>query len=93
MSSLTEEQLERAVDIATKAAIDEITTIKDYLDYDVTDSISLGIPILETDKDGKPRYHWYSDIRGDETDETEAEILRRVLKPVLEDFINQQGEQ
>lgn len=93
MSSLTEEQLERAVDIATKAVIDEITTIKDYLDYDVTDSISLGIPILETDKDGKPRYHWYSDIRGDETDETEAEILRRVLKPVLEDFINQQGEQ
>ena len=92
MGGLTTEQLDRAVDIALKAVIDEITTIKDYLNYDVTDSVSLGIPILETDKNGKPRYHWYSDIRGDEMDETEAEIIRRVLKPVLEDFINQQGE-
>ena len=92
MGSLTSDQLERAVDIALKAVIDEITTIKDYLDYDVMDSVSLDIPILETDKNGKPRYHWYSDIRGDEMDETEAEIMRRLLKPVLEDFLNQQGE-
>ena len=92
MGNLTSDQLERAVDIALKTVIDEITTIKDYLDYDVMDSVSLDIPILETDKNGKPRYHWYSDIRGDEMDETEAEIMRRLLKPVLEDFLNQQGE-
>ncbi len=91
MSGLTSEQLDRAVDISLKAVIDEITTIRDYLDFDVGDSVSLGIPILETDKNGKPRYHWYSDIRGDEMDETAAEIMRRLLKPVLEDFINQQG--
>lgn len=92
MGSLTPEQLDRAIDIALKSVIDEITTIHDYLDFDVTDSVSLGIPILETDKYGKPRYHSYSDIRGDEMDETREEILRRLLKPVLEDFINQQGE-
>jgi hypothetical protein len=91
MSGLTKEQLERAVDISLKAVIDEVTTIDDYLKFDVNDSVSLGIPILEKDKNGNPRYHWYSDIRGDEMDETAAEIMRRVIRPVLEDFINQQG--
>jgi len=57
MGSLTNQQLERAVDILLKAIVDEITTIHNYLDFNVNDSVS-----------------------------------RRVLKPVLEDFINQRGE-
>jgi hypothetical protein len=92
MGSLTEEQLQRAVDISLKAIVDDITTIGDYLDYNVNDSVSLGIPILEKDANGDPKYHWYSDIRGDEMDETDAEIMRRVLRPVLQDFIDRQGE-
>ena len=92
MGSLTEEQLDRAVDIALKSVVDDVTTIGDYLNYNVNDSVSLGVVILHKDESGNPKYHWYSDIRGDEIDDTNAEIMRRVLKPVLQDFISQQGE-
>jgi hypothetical protein len=91
MTPLTKEELEGAVQIALSATIDEITTIRDYLNIDVTDSESLGIVLLEKDSNGRPRYHWYSDIRGDEMDETYAEIIRRMLRPVLENFIQQRG--
>ena len=91
MSSLTNEQLERAVGISLKSIVDGVTTIRDYLDYNVNDSVSLGIVITEKDTNWNPKYHWYSDIRCDEIDETDAEIMRRVLRPVLEDFIKQQG--
>lgn len=54
--------------------IDGECTITDYVSIDASDAVALGI--LK-----KAKWHWMSDIQGDEFDEALTELVKRFTKP------------
>lgn len=59
--------------------------ITDYFgDLTPGDAIDLGVTLTEKDVNGKPRFHWYSDIRGDEYDDAYKAILRPLARAAIE---------
>lgn len=60
-----------------KTKVDGEATLSDFLHYTFLDAKSLGVFTTYDD-----RWHWYSDIRCDEMEETEIEILKPVLATV-----------
>ncbi len=96
---VTEKMIEAALDAALKADIIPMddpkhdgVRINDYLQYTPADAVELGVQLTEKNSDGKPRWHWYSDIMGDEHDDTNRAILRPLIKAALEAALSTDAE-
>ncbi len=78
---MTQEEL---IKKCLKAPIDGPVTIEGYFSYSADDAIQLGINLTSKDENGNPKFHGISDIRGDEYDEVETEIVKRLMAPAFE---------
>lgn len=88
---VTDEMVEKAVTAALRADIIpaddpkyEGVRINEYLSYTPAEAVELGVHLTQTTEDGKPRWHGFTDIMGDEYDDTNRAILRPVIRAALE---------
>lgn len=88
---VTDEMVEKAVSAALRADIIpaddpkyEGVRINEYLSYTPAEAVELGVHLTQTTEDGKPRWHGFTDIMGDEYDDTNRAILRPVIRAALE---------
>lgn len=100
MFYISEEQIDRAVDVAYNTTILKLNppyenergvTINDYLEISASDAVELGINLSEKDKYGKPRFHWYSDIGSEEYEDAVKAILRPLVYAAIIDYEAQKG--
>lgn len=94
MTEVSEEMVEAAFDAAMDAVILPIeghpkdgVRLSDYLDFTAADAVELGVTLVHTGKDGKPSFHWYSDIAGDERKDAERAIFDRPIRAALTDAL------
>jgi hypothetical protein len=85
--------LDKAVEAALHADIIPLTgkhagaagvRLIDYLSLDASAAIELGVALTEKDVNGKPAFHWYSDIGCMEHEEVQRAILRPLIKAALQ---------
>ncbi|WP_019567311.1 hypothetical protein [Agrobacterium sp. 10MFCol1.1] len=88
---VTDEMVEKAVNAALKADIIPAddpkhsgVRINEYLSYTPAEAVELGVQLTQKTEDGKPRWHGFTDIMGDEYDDTNRAILRPVVRAALE---------
>lgn len=79
------EMVEKVARAMLAAKICEVCEISDYFgDLTPGDAIDLGVTLSEKDANGKPRFHWYSDIRSDEYEDAYKAILRPLARAAIE---------
>lgn len=87
---VTEEEFEKALDIAVNTPVIPLENgggvmLLDYIvNLSAQDAVDLGVFLTEKTQEGKPRFHWYSDIRADEWEDVQKEILRPLLKAAID---------
>jgi hypothetical protein len=88
---VTDEMVEKAINAALKADIIPAddpkhsgVRVNEYLFYTPAEAVELGVHLTQTTEDGKPRWHGFTDIMGDEHDDTNRAILRPVIRAALE---------
>lgn len=86
-----EQSMERLIERAVEAALHtDIIPLEgshgvrllDYINVSPADAVDLGVA-LEKGEDGKPRWHWYSDIRSDEFEDVGRAILRPLVLAIV----------
>lgn len=88
---VTDEIVEKALNAALKADIIPAddpkhsgVRVNEYLYYTPAEAVELGVHLTQKTEDGKPRWHGFTDIMGDEYDDTNRAILRPVIRAALE---------
>lgn len=66
--------------------------LRDYIEYTVEDAIELGVMLSEKTAEGKPRFHWHSDIRADEHEDVEIAIMTPLIKAAIEYYLKKIAE-